>query len=111
MSKNLVCEEETCETFIKDHAWGKIKAEGWFIKKDNTVWCPEHIPEWVADWRKRRDREARQAKMDSLEKLRDEIREALNETSMATDERRTELIFERVTKYFVFTERKWIPNE
>lgn len=34
----------------------RAAAEGWFIQKDGIVWCPKHVPEWVEDWRKRRDR-------------------------------------------------------
>jgi hypothetical protein len=37
----------------KEHAWAKIRAhsDGWFFSKDGTAWCPDHNPEWVAEWR------------------------------------------------------------
>lgn len=49
------CAGDDCSATIKNHAWGRIKAEGWFQQKDGTVWCPTHVPEWVEAWRKRRD--------------------------------------------------------
>lgn len=50
------CSGEGCEQKIADHAWGRIKAEGWFIQKDGNVWCPDHTPEWVEEWRARKAR-------------------------------------------------------
>lgn len=41
-----------CDTQIPNHRWGKIKAEGWLFRKDGTAWCPDHLPEWVVEWRK-----------------------------------------------------------
>lgn len=52
---HLNCEEPGCVNWIPDDQWRKIKAEGWFQMKDGTIFCPEHIPEWVAEWRKKRD--------------------------------------------------------
>lgn len=26
----------------------------WFFMKDGTAFCPDHIPEWVEEWRNRR---------------------------------------------------------
>lgn len=49
------CQHDGCERSIKDHRWGKTKADGWFQQRDGILWCPEHVPEWVAGWRKRRD--------------------------------------------------------
>jgi len=48
------CSGEGCAERLADHAWGRIKADGWFQQKDGTIWCPEHIPDWVAEWRARR---------------------------------------------------------
>jgi hypothetical protein len=50
----LKCSEPTCDKTIKNHMWGKIKAEGWFFQKDDKQWCPDHIPDWVEEWRARR---------------------------------------------------------
>lgn len=44
--------DPNCEQKIKNHAWGKIKAEGWFMMKDDKSYCPNHIPDWVKKWRK-----------------------------------------------------------
>lgn len=44
-----------CEAKIKNHAWGRIKAEGWFFSRDpDRAYCPNHIPSWVAEWRARK---------------------------------------------------------
>ena len=53
------CEEDGCERGFKAHHWGSIKAtsEGWFQQKDGTVWCPDHVPAWVAQWRARKTEE------------------------------------------------------
>jgi len=47
------CAHEGCEAFYKDHYWGGIEAtgKGWFVQKDDTAWCPDHTPDWVAEWR------------------------------------------------------------
>lgn len=45
------CSVEGCENRFADHMWGKIKLKGWFIMKDGTAYCPDHIPEWVEEWR------------------------------------------------------------
>lgn len=50
-----VCADPGCEAEIKDHAWGRIKADGWFQQRNGDVWCPDHIPDWVEAWRRRRD--------------------------------------------------------
>lgn len=44
------CDEPTCGATLKNHYWSKVRS-GWFIKKDDTSWCPKHIPDWVAPWR------------------------------------------------------------
>jgi hypothetical protein len=48
----IKCSFEGCTNAIKDHLWGHIKAEGWFFKRNGDAWCPDHIPAWVAKWRK-----------------------------------------------------------
>ena len=55
------CAEPLCENKIEDHAWGYIKSSGengWFHQFNGDSWCPEHIPEWVAGWRERKNRNA-----------------------------------------------------
>lgn len=39
--------------------WDTIKAgdAGWFFMKDGTTYCPEHVPDWVEGWRKRKQAE------------------------------------------------------
>lgn len=50
------CAEKTCEERVKNHAWGRIKAEGWFFTKKGKAYCPSHIPAWVEKWREKRRR-------------------------------------------------------
>ena len=48
------CAEKNCGNFYKDHRWGHIKAhdEGWFFSKTSKkAWCPDHIPNWVKQYR------------------------------------------------------------
>lgn len=49
------CIFPNCLRTYKRHKWGVIKAhnEGWFFQKNGDVYCPEHVPEWVAKWRAR----------------------------------------------------------
>lgn len=44
-----------CGRSFKRHRWGNIQAhnEGWFEQKDGTAYCPDHVPDWVAGWRRR----------------------------------------------------------
>lgn len=52
------CADPDCKATFRDHRWGAIHAHaaGWLQQKDGTVWCPNHLPGWVADWRARRAR-------------------------------------------------------
>lgn len=45
-----------CGKTHKKDRWNNSKAQGlgWFMQKDGTAWCPDHIPEWVAEWRANR---------------------------------------------------------
>lgn len=51
-----VCAEPGCVNTHKQDRCNTTKAqyEGWFFQKDGTAWCPEHTPEWVAEWRENR---------------------------------------------------------
>lgn len=51
----FVCDHPGCEVKIKNHYWGRVKAEGWFFQKTGEGFCPEHVPPWVLDWRKTRN--------------------------------------------------------
>lgn len=48
------CSAEECTKTIKNHAWARIKSD-WFQQKDGKVWCPEHTPEWVDEWRSKKE--------------------------------------------------------
>lgn len=55
--QNLVyCSEAACESNHPCGKWGDIKAlnDGWFAMQNGTVFCPDHVPEWVAGWRAKR---------------------------------------------------------
>ena len=45
------CAFDGCEKSIKWHYWSKVKATGWFLQKNGAIWCPDHVPEWVEEWR------------------------------------------------------------
>ena len=47
------CAEPGCTETFKDHRWGhgKAQGQGWFLQRDDTAWCPQHNPDWVAAWR------------------------------------------------------------
>ncbi|QIG58211.1 hypothetical protein SEA_SKOG_59 [Gordonia phage Skog] len=54
------CAEEGCMASFKSHRHGQIQAHknGWFHSRAEQVsWCPEHVPEWVAGWRAKKQRE------------------------------------------------------
>ncbi len=54
------CAEPGCEAKLPNHAWGRIKASpDWFEQRDGTIWCPDHHPAWVADWRARQSEKRR----------------------------------------------------
>lgn len=55
--KKIWCEVNTCTRFVMNHRWGKTKATGWYFAKDyNIAYCPDHIPDWVAAWRKSKEK-------------------------------------------------------
>lgn len=51
--QHLTCADPECSWTIPDHRWARTKAHsaGAFEQKDGTIWCPEHIPDWVGAWR------------------------------------------------------------
>lgn len=37
------------------HKWDAIKNfTDWFFTRDGACYCPEHLPDWVAGWRRSR---------------------------------------------------------
>lgn len=50
-----LCSHEDCDATIRGHIWGYIRS-GWFFQKDGQQFCPEHTPDWVAEWRARKKR-------------------------------------------------------
>lgn len=42
-----------CEEKIPANKFSHIRAgdKGWFFEKDGTVYCPNHTPGWVSQWR------------------------------------------------------------
>lgn len=54
MATESTCADPSCERTIKNHRWGRIKADDWFQQKDGAVWCPDHTPAWVEGWRARK---------------------------------------------------------
>ena len=55
-----VCAHEGCEESIQNHKWARIKSGGWFQQFNGDVWCPNHIPEWVDEWRMKKEKIALQ---------------------------------------------------
>lgn len=47
---------ENCDDNVPNHYWGKVKADGWFFQRDGRAYCPKHVPEWVANWRKEKEK-------------------------------------------------------
>lgn len=52
-SEVLNCSEPSCKAVITRNAWTLIKADDWFFQRNGDCWCPEHIPDWVPEWRMR----------------------------------------------------------
>lgn len=56
--REKVCHEEECtESFTDTGRWApeRAAASGWFCQRNGAVWCPDHTPEWVAAWRKKKE--------------------------------------------------------
>lgn len=54
VSGELRCSHPDCPRSVKNHRWGITKASDWFFGKDGKQYCPDHIPDWVEAWRKRK---------------------------------------------------------
>lgn len=55
------CAEPGCTAAHKSDRWNNSKAQklGWFIQRNGDHWCPDHIPEWVAQWREEKTEKRR----------------------------------------------------
>ena len=51
----ITCVVEGCPATLKNNKWTVLRS-GWFFNRDqqNVGYCPDHIPSWVHDWRKRK---------------------------------------------------------
>ncbi|WP_157533939.1 MULTISPECIES: hypothetical protein [Microbacterium] len=38
---------------IADERWAMTKSD-WFFQRNGAAFCPDHLPEWVPEWRARR---------------------------------------------------------
>lgn len=47
---------EDCDRTRPSHRWASVRAQdaGWFTMRDGRTFCPEHVPEWVEQWRRTR---------------------------------------------------------
>ena len=50
------CCKYGCKETCPDHKFGMIRAntEGWFFTGEGLAYCPEHVPVWVAAWRRKK---------------------------------------------------------
>ena len=48
-----VCAQPRCTQTVGGSKWDRIRASkaGWFFGLDGNAYCPEHVPNWVAEWR------------------------------------------------------------
>lgn len=53
VSEEKECSHPECSKTVKAHYWGQVKSN-WFFGKDDKQYCPDHIPDWVEAWRKRK---------------------------------------------------------
>lgn len=51
----MKCSHPGCTKSIKNHRWGRTKAEGWLLMKNGRAFCPTHIPAWYTKWKIRKD--------------------------------------------------------
>lgn len=50
------CRKTNCQNDYFPDKWGKMEAtrKGWFIHRNGSAWCPDHIPDWVVEWREKK---------------------------------------------------------
>jgi hypothetical protein len=58
-SGKKVCAAKDCTNSFIDDRWGATRAhsEGWFQQRNGTAWCPNDIPDWVDEWRRKKKSE------------------------------------------------------
>jgi hypothetical protein len=52
------CHADGCDTSFEDNGrWTPERRPGsdWFIQRNGWTWCPDHTPDWVAEWRKKKE--------------------------------------------------------
>ncbi|AUG29577.1 hypothetical protein HMPREF1529_02351 [Microbacterium sp. oral taxon 186 str. F0373] len=47
------CSADACVATIADERWAMTKSD-WFFQRNGAAFCPDHLPEWVPEWRARR---------------------------------------------------------
>lgn len=49
----IKCRFPDCSNTVEGNRWAKTKAheKGWMFQKNGKNWCPEHLPDWVVEWR------------------------------------------------------------
>lgn len=101
----IYCEE--CGMDMKNDAWRKIKAEGWFFKKNGEAYCPDDIPDWVEEWRKNNAKQ--KESIDKHDALVEEITKAFFPDSKELTPRETRKVmqaYSNITDKFYFTLKK-----
>ena len=45
-----------CNATAKNNYWSKMRAskQGWFFRRNGACYCPDHLPEWLEEWRAKR---------------------------------------------------------
>lgn len=58
MTQQRFCSNEKCSSSFPNHKHGTIDAHqrGWFLQRSGDAWCPDHIPDWVAEWRAKKSK-------------------------------------------------------
>ena len=55
----MKCAHGKCPNTFEAHRWAKVRAQtlGWFMQRNGKAWCPDHVPGWVVEWRKNKQRD------------------------------------------------------
>ncbi|AOZ64930.1 hypothetical protein SEA_OLYMPICHELADO_65 [Streptomyces phage OlympicHelado] len=58
VSGHRFCSNAECPKSFPNHKHGTIGAhqDGWFLQRNGDAWCPDHIPDWVAEWRAKKNK-------------------------------------------------------
>lgn len=54
------CSEPSCRSSYKIDWHDMVEAhkQGWFMQRNGASWCPEHVPDWVQEWREAKLKES-----------------------------------------------------